>query len=117
MTKKRNEIKSFADAFRGIGILFRRERHAQIHLVVAIAVVFAGFYFSITDIQWLVIALTIAMVFTAEGLNTAIEKLSDAVHPERSEKIRDVKDIAAGAVLISCIIAVIIGCCIFIPYL
>lgn len=52
-----------------------------------------------------------------EALNTAIEKLSDIVSPEKDDRIRIVKDISAGAVLISSIVAVVIGLIIFIPHL
>ncbi len=42
----------------------------------------------------------IGLVLAGEGINSAIERLSDVVQPERDDRIRDVKDISAGAVLI-----------------
>jgi diacylglycerol kinase len=58
-----------------------------------------------------------ALVLTAEMINTAIEKLSDIVSPQKNERIRVIKDISAAAVLLSAFIAVISGLIIFVPYL
>ncbi|MEI3261477.1 MAG: diacylglycerol kinase [Flavonifractor plautii] len=49
--------------------------------------------------------------------NTAIERLVDLVSPERHPIAGQVKDIAAGAVLVCAVAAAIIGGIIFIPYL
>ena len=56
------------------------------------------------------------MVLAAEGFNTAIERLVDLVSPDFHPVAGDVKDVAAGAVLICAIAAAIIGMIIFIPY-
>lgn len=61
------------------------------------------------------IAFAIGIVFTTEAFNSAIERLSDVAQPKRDDRIRNVKDIAAGAVLISAITAAIIGVIIFHP--
>lgn len=58
-----------------------------------------------------------AMVLGLEAVNTAIERTLDTLHPERDERIRNVKDIAAGAVLTASILAVVVGLLVFIPYL
>jgi diacylglycerol kinase (ATP) len=74
-----------------------------------------GFYFNITNGEWIVIILCFAIVMTAEAFNSAIEKLVDFVSPGIHPQAGKIKDIAAGAVLITAIIAAIIGCIIFIP--
>ncbi len=112
--KKR--AKSFVYAARGIRWLFA-EHNAWIHLVAAILVVIAGFLFGITHTEWMIICICIGSVFAAEAFNTAIEKLSDVVSPQWNNKIGKVKDLAAGAVLITAITAAIVGLIIFIPYL
>lgn len=116
MSAWRNEIASFGNALRGIRIFFR-ERHPRFHLMVMCIVIAAAIYFHITSTEWVMILIACALVLGCEAVNSSIEKLSDAVHPERSPLIRNVKDIAAGAVLICVIISVIIGCIVFIPYL
>ena len=110
-------LKSFRDAFNGIGILIRSERNFQIHLVAFVLAIGAGFYFEISSREFVIILLVSALVFALEGMNTAIEKLCDEVTEERKESIRKVKDVAAGAVLIGAIFACVIDATIFYPYL
>jgi len=110
-------LKSFRDAFNGIGILIRSERNFQIHLVAFAIAIGAGFYFEISSGEFAMILLVSALVFGLEGMNTALEKLCDEVTEERKESIRKVKDVAAGAVLIGAIFAIVVGIIIFYPYL
>lgn len=109
-------LKSFIYAFRGIYLLIRSERNFQIHLIALIVVVVAGFYFQIHRGEWLIIILTSALVMGLEGVNSALEKLCDEVTQDRKESIRNIKDIAAGAVLLTAISAVIIAGIIFSNY-
>ena len=106
-------LKSFADAFRGIFLLVKSERNFQIHVAALIAVSIAGIYFEIDRFEWIIIILTSALVMGLEGVNSALEKLCNEVTEERKESIRNIKDIAAGAVLISAIAAVVIAVLIF----
>jgi diacylglycerol kinase (ATP) len=57
------------------------------------------------------------MVLAAEAFNTAIERLVNLVAPDYHPIAGDVKDVAAGAVLICAIVAAIIGMIVFLPYL
>lgn len=109
-------LKSFRDAFNGIGILIRSERNFQIHLVAFILVIGAGFYFGITNGEFITILLVSALVFSLEAMNSSIEKLCDEVTEERKESIRKIKDVAAGAVLMAAILAAIVGVMIFWKY-
>ena len=110
-------IKSFMDAFRGVFLLIRTERNFQIHTLALVVVCAAGFYFDINRVEWIVIVLTSLIVMGLEGMNSALEKLCDEVTEERKESIRNIKDIAAGAVLIAAIGALAIAVFIFYPYL
>lgn len=111
------EIEKFAVAFRGIRLLISREPHARVHARIALAVIIAGFWCHISDTEWIMLIITITLVIGAEAFNTALEKLSDLVQPAYDERIRTIKDIAAGAVLLSAIAAVVIGLIIFIPHI
>ncbi len=113
MTRK--QLKSFGDAIRGLIIFFARERHAKLHLGIMILVVLGGLYFKVSANEWISLCIAFALVIGSEALNTAIEKLSDIVQPEKHSGIRDIKDIAAGAVFFCVIIAIVIGALIFIP--
>lgn len=117
MNELKKRIKSFAYAFKGIASLLKKEHNAWIHCLAIVVVTSLGFYFHITPTEWCIVLLCFGMVLAAEGFNTAIERLVDLVSPERHPVAGDVKDVAAGAVLICAIAAAIIGCIIFLPYL
>jgi diacylglycerol kinase len=110
-------LQSFRYAFKGLFAAVQSERNMKIHLLAVVIVVFAGFYFKITSTEWVLVLLCMALVIAFELINTAIEKLLNKLHPEFDETIGSAKDIAAGAVLFSSIIAVIIGAIVFVPYL
>ena len=110
-----NRLKSVGYALKGLIILVKTENSIKLQLFIAAAVTIAGFYFDISSIEWLIQLITIAVVMTSEGLNTAIEYMADFVHPEYHEKIGKIKDIGAGAVFIASIIAVIIAGIIYLP--
>ena len=76
-----------------------------------------GFYFGITPTEWCIVVICFGVVLAAEGFNTAIERLVDLVSPGFHPIAGDVKDVAAGAVLICAIAAAIVGSIIFLPYL
>jgi diacylglycerol kinase (ATP) len=108
-------IKSFRFAFRGVKSVFISENNAKIHLAATFLVLGAGFYFCLDTIEWLWIALSVSLVWITESINTAIEKLVNLVSPQYNKAAGDIKDVAAGAVLIAAIFALITGLCIFIP--
>lgn len=117
MNELKKRIKSFGYAFKGIASLLKKEHNAWIHCLAIVVVTSLGFYFHITPTEWCIVLLCFGMVLAAEGFNTAIERLVDLVSPQRHPVAGDVKDVAAGAVLICAIAAAIIGCIIFLPYL
>lgn len=110
-------LKSFVYAGKGIVKFAGREHNAWIHCAFVCIVTCAGFYFRITQQQWIAVVLCFALVLTAEAFNTAIEKLVDKGSTEKNSLAADIKDIAAGAVLISAIAAAVVGLLIFIPYI
>jgi len=111
--KKR--ILSFKYAFAGIFRLIRYEHNAWIHLFIVFVVIVCGFCFRLSNTEWIAIIFAIGLVLAAEIFNTSIEKLVDMVSPEYSKLAGEVKDYAAGGVLICAITAVIIGLIIFVP--
>lgn len=108
---------SFKYALNGIKRLVSCEHNAWIHCVAAIMVVIAGFIFHISSTEWLVVVICIGMVLAAEGVNTAIEYLADAITVAPNEKIKHAKDVAAGAVLICAITAAVVGLMVFVPHI
>lgn len=110
-------LASFKNAGRGLTLFVRQEPNAWIHCGITVLVIIAGWFFHISTAEWLAVFFAIGLVFAAEAINTAVERLSDVVQPEKDERIRDVKDISAGAVLICAIAAALIGIIIFLPKL
>ena len=113
--KKR--IKSFGFAFTGFYELVKSEPNARIHLAATICAALAGFLLRISNIEWCIVSMAIALVWAAEGFNTVIEKLVDHLFPEYHDTARVAKDISAGAVLVCAIAALICGLIIFLPKL
>mgnify|MGYP003296742073 CR=1 FL=1 len=111
--KKR--IKSFKYASAGLKVLFRHEHNSWIHAVAAICVISAGFLFRISYVEWIAVLIVIGMVFSAEIFNSALERIANFIQPERDDRIRDIKDLGAAAVLASAIAAAAIGIMIFLP--
>ena len=110
-------LKSFIYAIHGLWSGIADQRNLKFQLAIAVVVIGAGFYLSITAIEWCLIILCIAMVIGLELVNTALENLVDLVTLERKPLAGKIKDIAAGAVLLVSISSVIIGVLIFRKYL
>ncbi|HET8753763.1 MAG TPA: diacylglycerol kinase family protein [Salinimicrobium sp.] len=110
-------IKGGGYAIKGAWLLLKYEASIQVQFVIAVIVTIAGFYFDITSTEWIFQLLAIGMVMTAEGLNTATEKIADFVHPDFHNKIGHIKDVAAGAVFFAAVTATIIGGIIYFPYI
>ncbi|MGI6002117.1 MAG: diacylglycerol kinase family protein [Lachnospiraceae bacterium] len=118
MSDKKGKLsKSFRYAFEGIFTCIRHERNMKIHCVMAVLVVIGGFVLHISQIEWFICLILFGLVMSLEMVNTAIEATVDLVTQERKPLAKKAKDVAAGAVLISAIMAAIIGCIIFIPKL
>ncbi|MCU0391297.1 MAG: diacylglycerol kinase family protein [Thermoflexibacter sp.] len=108
---------SFIFAWRGILVAFKEENNMRVHAVAAILVIILGFYFQISLTDWAILVLVIGMVWTAEIFNSAFERLVDMVSPDFNPKAGVIKDMAAGAVLITAIVAVIVGGLVFWKYI
>ena len=99
-----------------IGVFKGLTGNVLTHFIVSGATIAAAWALGITTAEWLWIIFCIIAVMAMEYMNTAVEQLCDHLHPERHPMIANVKDMAAGAVLITCIGAVVIGVIIFYPY-
>ena len=109
-------IATFRYALRGIGFLFAAV-NVWVLSAATLLTIGAGWYFSIGALEWCAVVLAIALVWTAEALNTALERLTDLVSPQYHALAGQAKDIAAGAVLIAVIGAFCVGLVVFLPRL
>ena len=108
-------LKSFTYAFNGLRILFREEHNSRIHLFATVCVIVAGVLLKLSILEWVAIAFAVGLVFSGEIFNSSIEDLADVVCPERDDRIKKVKDMAAAAVLVNAIAAATIGLLVFLP--
>lgn len=108
-------LKGCGYALKGAWLLLRNEASIQVQAVIAIIMTIAGFYFNISTTEWMFQIVSIGLVMSIEGINTAAEEIADFVHPDFHNKIGFIKDVAAGAVFFAAITAVIIGSIIYIP--
>lgn len=113
--KQNSLLKAFQYAFTGMGHFILNDRNGHIHLLISVMVVTAGWFFGISMQEWCIVLLCMALVISLEMANHALEKLCDAVHEAHHPLIKIAKDVAAGAVLWSAMISVIIGLLIFLP--
>lgn len=115
--KKAPFYKSVGYAWDGIYACIKKERNMKIHLLMMLAVIVCGFIFSLSIMEWIVCLLLFALVISLEIINTAIEAVVDISSPKYHPLAKLAKDAAAGAVLVSAVIAAMIGLMIFIPKL
>ncbi len=101
-------------AFSGIRYALATERNLCIHFFAFVLALLAAYFLNISRFEILIILLISAMTFSLELANTAIERLADKVSPQYDEKIGVIKDVMAGAVLVSSIFSIIIGLIIFV---
>lgn len=117
MTYLKKRTNAFKAAFAGLYQAFKSEPHLQIHLVIAVLVICAGIYFSISKAAWFAVSVCIVLVITLELINSAMEKMCDLYSKEFDQRIKYIKDVAAGAVLMASTFAAITGVVIFWPYI
>ncbi len=110
-----NRLKSVSYAFKGAVYLIKTEASVKVQVTCAILITLAGFYFDISNTEWILQIFCIGLVLSLEGVNTAIEYIADFVHPELHSSIGRIKDISAGAVFIAATSAFIVALIIYIP--
>lgn len=113
MVDIRKMIRSFSYAFEGVVALFRYENNARFHLIAAFGVVLLGMVLGLERFEWALVAIVVGAVWAAEAFNTAIEKLCDLVSPDYHPQIKAAKDLAAAGVMITSVVAVVVGAIVF----
>lgn len=108
---------SFGFAFAGLRYAWRTQRNLRIHAMITLAVVILAGLFRFDALRWAILILTIAMVWAAELLNTALEAVVDLASPAPHPLARIAKDVSAGMVLACAIAAILIGMILFGPSL
>lgn len=111
----KGRLRSLKFAIKGMWLLATTEDSIKAQLFIGLLAVVAGFYFDISNIEWMIQLIITALVLVAEASNTAVEKMADFVHPDYHKKIGFIKDIAAGAPAFAALFAIIVAAIIYIP--
>ncbi|SER17807.1 diacylglycerol kinase (ATP) [Gracilibacillus ureilyticus] len=106
----------FKYALNGLMYAIKKERNVKIHLLATAVVFILGIWTKLSFIEWAVLSLTCGTVIGMEVMNTAVETALNYLEPNKRIAVGLAKDLAAGAVLVTAIFAIIIGCCIFLPH-
>lgn len=108
--------RSLRHAINGLAYAFRNEKNFQYEIVVAFLVFGAMIYYKVTPSEMIVLFLAVMGVLVMELLNTVMERIADILKPRIHPYVRVIKDLMAASVLVSSLLAVIVGMIIFIPY-
>ncbi len=108
-------LRSFRYAADGVAYCFRTQRNLRIHAVAAVLAMAAGFRLGLSGAELGVLALTIAAVLVAEMFNTAVEALVDIVSPGYHPLAKVAKDVAAGGVLVTALVSLVVAYLLFAP--
>ena len=107
MPGNQNLFMAFTNAFHGLHYVFSSQRNAKIHAIITILVVLISYLLKISESEWIAIIFAIGLVWSAECLNTAIEKLTDLVSPNFHTLAKISKDSAAAGVLFASVTALV----------
>ena len=111
----RGRIRSLKFALKGMWILITTEDSIKAQLFIAVIATILGFYFNISNVEWMLQFIVIGLVLVAEAANTAIEEIADFIHPDYHKKIGLIKDIAAGVPTFAAFTSLIVAGFIYIP--
>lgn len=104
-----SRVRSFQYAFQGWWHVLRTQQNAWIHSLIAFIVILLGLWLRLEPRDWAILVLTIAMVFTAEFINTSIEAVVDLASPTHHPLAKVGKDVGAAAVLVAALAAILVG--------
>ena len=109
--------KSFWNALTGVIWMLKTERNFQVEVLALLINIFLIVLLKVTELEAALILIVSFSVLSLEILNTAVEKICDIIQPEFDERIKIIKDIAAGSVFIMALTSVFVGILIYAKYL
>lgn len=114
---ERSWPRKFSDALRGLLVAVKDQNSFTVHFFCAAAVIALAAVFRVSQTEWCLLTLCIAIVLAAELLNTGLEAIAKALRHGYDPHLRDALDMGSAAVLAVAVGAVIIGVLIFLPYI
>lgn len=115
--KNKSFFRSLLNALRGIACVFVFEKNFRIHTVIAIVAISLAFYFDLDALEWGILLVFMGLVLVSEIINSCLERFLDATLGFRNDRTKEIKDMAAGAVLVASLLAAVVGVLIFLPKL
>jgi len=109
-------VRSFRFATRGTITVIKEEQNIKIYLFFALISLVLGLISHLSYIEWAIIVITISVTMGVEIINISLEELLDMVSPEYNGKTKVIKDVAAGAALVTTLASVIVAMLIFLPH-
>jgi diacylglycerol kinase len=109
-------VKSFGFAFSGIKMILKEENAFKLMIFMGLLVTIAMFYFDLPLTQKVLLFSMIVLVLVLELMNSVVEKMLDFVSPSVNSRVKAIKDVFAGIVLLACAGAAVIGILLFAPY-
>jgi diacylglycerol kinase len=107
------ESRSFSAAFNGLRLFVQSGVHARIHLLATVLAGVCGCVLHIDAGEWLWLCACMALVWVAEIFNTCIEHMMDFLHPQKHARVKTIKDMSAGAVLVAALASIVVAAIIF----
>ncbi|MBN1617760.1 diacylglycerol kinase family protein [Candidatus Dojkabacteria bacterium] len=107
---------SLRHAFQGLMLIVKNERNFRIQLGFTLCVIILGLIFKVTRPDWIAIFIVVSLVLVSESFNSVVEAMCDVIYQKYNERVKYAKDVSAGAVLVSTIIAIVTGTVVFFPY-
>jgi diacylglycerol kinase len=102
-------------AWHGVMHVVNHEKNARVHLGFAVLALITGLLLNVSKAELAAVFFVVIIVFLAEIFNTAIERILDLVEPRQNERVKLIKDMSAGGVLVAAVGAVMMGAAIFVP--
>ncbi len=113
--ENKNFFEALKNAMNGVVYVVKNGKNIKIQIVIAILVFIAAIILKFTNVELAILVLICFFIFALEFINTVIERLADLYTTEYNEKVKVIKDVAAGTVAIIAIASIIIGILLFIP--
>jgi len=110
-------LRSFGYAFAGVAYIVRTQRNARIEIAIGVAAIALALWLGLSQLEWAVLAITIALVLALEWINTSLELAVSLASPDRHPSAKAAKDVAAACVLLSAVTSVVVGLLLFGPRL
>ena len=102
-------------ALSGIKHVLITQPNTRIHGAFTLAVFILAGVLKLPRLEWIILLLTVGLVWAAEIFNTAVELVVDFVNPDYDPEAKIIKDISAGAVLVTVLVSILVGLLIFGP--